>query len=455
MSTPSSTTSALPSATSASSGGVGGGGPTSSPLLFFVALGFGVVFTNLWIIVGVKYCFRYNQRNRQARALNENGDPLDLAAMQHPRRRRREKKLVSMEEVNERFPLTKYKMWRSRQEAKGLPAAGGVTAPASRAASMKDVEGTVDGSKDGRTSADTGRPTTALSIARQDHEATVSFADTHDLASPIHEPVEAVGPSSHDNMANEKSANSTHALTTGTNTVDSTEPNESFAHALDDDDEDDPIRTAAPPEMLAAPGDACAICLDTLEDDDEIRGLTCGHAFHAACLDPWLTSRRACCPLCKADYYVPKPHPEGESDIVSGRGGRGLLFPPAPNPAWLGVRGGVPFRPRMIFAGPRFIEQDVEPGQRFGFGERRRQRMDTFYADPATGREQNQSQPVGWRARMPHVPARFAFPILRRRNENDTQNGRNGAPAATTPGELESGTGATAGNTPRRSPWRL
>lgn len=26
-------------------------GPTSSPLLFFVALGFGVVFTNLWWVV--------------------------------------------------------------------------------------------------------------------------------------------------------------------------------------------------------------------------------------------------------------------------------------------------------------------------------------------------------------------------------------------------------------------
>ena len=25
-------------------------GPTSSPLLFFVALGFGVVFTNLWYV---------------------------------------------------------------------------------------------------------------------------------------------------------------------------------------------------------------------------------------------------------------------------------------------------------------------------------------------------------------------------------------------------------------------
>lgn len=52
---PSSTsTIGIPPATTSSSGGNsgggggGGGGPTSSPLLFFVALGFGVVFTNLW-----------------------------------------------------------------------------------------------------------------------------------------------------------------------------------------------------------------------------------------------------------------------------------------------------------------------------------------------------------------------------------------------------------------------
>lgn len=37
-----------PAATTTPGGGGGGGGPTSSPLLFFVALGFGVVFTNLW-----------------------------------------------------------------------------------------------------------------------------------------------------------------------------------------------------------------------------------------------------------------------------------------------------------------------------------------------------------------------------------------------------------------------
>src|ERR1700761_5475366 len=119
------------------------------------------------IIVGVKYCFRYNQRNRQARAVNENGEPIDLTQIGvRPHRRRREKKLMSMEEVNERFPLTKYKTWRSTREAEGLPAAGGVTAPPSRAASLKGDVGTIDG--DTRHSNDSARPQTALSIAQQD-----------------------------------------------------------------------------------------------------------------------------------------------------------------------------------------------------------------------------------------------------------------------------------------------
>merc|ERR1711964_549199 len=107
----------------------------------------------------------------------------------------------------------------------------------------------------------------------------------------------------------------------------------------EDDDEDDHIHTAVPPELLTNPGDSCAICIDTLEDDDDIRGLTCGHAFHAGCLDPWLTSRRACCPLCKADYYTPKPRPEGETvepDRTGRRRTTNLQQPPA---AWLAVRG--------------------------------------------------------------------------------------------------------------------
>merc|ERR1711964_891744 len=89
----------------------------------------------------------------------------------------------------------------------------------------------------------------------------------------------------------------------------------------EDDDEDDHIHTAVPPELLTNPGDSCAICIDTLEDDDDIRGLQCGHAFHASCVDPWLTSRRACCPLCKADYYVPKPRPEAVNSEGLSRAG--------------------------------------------------------------------------------------------------------------------------------------
>lgn len=51
----------------------------------------------------------------------------------------------------------------------------------------------------------------------------------------------------------------------------------------------------------------CAICIDDYEDDSQIRVLTCGHTFHDICIDPWLLNRRACCPLCKASYYTPKP----------------------------------------------------------------------------------------------------------------------------------------------------
>lgn len=48
----------------------------------------------------------------------------------------------------------------------------------------------------------------------------------------------------------------------------------------------------------------CTICLETFEDEDEVRGLICGHVFHQSCIDPWLTTRSACCPICKKDLYI-------------------------------------------------------------------------------------------------------------------------------------------------------
>lgn len=324
------------------------------------------------IIVGVKYCFRYNQRNRALRAA-ANGEPIDLAVMQRPHRRRREKKLMTMDEVNQRFPLTKYKTWRATREKEGLPTAGGITAAPSRPASVKGVED------------DTGP-----SLRSSSHDEGSSFS--HPPPSPtrsVHqpEPIDEVltEKPNHNVVVSEKMK----VPTTPTASV------SKEAAGGDEDEEDDPISHAAPPELLAAPGDTCAICLDTLEDDDDVRGLTCGHAFHAACVDPWLTGRRACCPLCKADYYIPKPRPEGEqiqeSQLSGGRRSSGMAglrlnLPQSPQNTWLGGRY-MPSRSRMA---PLSGGNDVslEP------------RRSTSLQNSIAQTQQNERQTSGWRSRF-------------------------------------------------------
>ncbi|EGE01190.1 RING finger domain-containing protein [Trichophyton equinum CBS 127.97] len=149
---------------SSTPGASGESGSNNSPLLFFVALGFGVVFTNLWIIVGVKYCFRYNQRHRQARN-DDNGDPIDMVNVPRTHRRRREKKLMSMEDVNSRFPITKYKSWRASRAEAGLPTAGGIDSNIDTHTNQQaghQESGTIDTSRT-TTSADRGECSGAMS----------------------------------------------------------------------------------------------------------------------------------------------------------------------------------------------------------------------------------------------------------------------------------------------------
>jgi hypothetical protein len=326
--------------------------------------------------------------------------------MPRPHRRRREKKLMSMDEVNTRFPLIKYKAWRASREKEGLPAAGGITAPPSRAASVKSVV-----ISDLRTSTDHERPGSSLSQAAR--TIPLSLDQAHPKPIPENE------------VANEK----TIIETTEDIPQTPTQPRNSTALSAktravegdeeEDEEEEDPIRDATPPEMLSSPGDTCAICLDTLEDDEDVRGLTCGHAFHAACVDPWLTGRRACCPLCKADYYVPKPRPEGEADNVNtGRRSSGmrLNLPQSPQSTWLGGR--YPARSRMIV----MTRPDNPSVPRFG------RRNTNANADSTTPASNNT-----WRTRLPQLPSN---PFRRRAAEAPSSN----TASNPTPAQLEAGT---------------
>jgi hypothetical protein len=301
------------------------------------------------IIVGVKYCFRYNARNR-ALARGETGEPIDLETMPRPHRRRREKKLMTMDEVNERFPLTKYKAWMATRASEGLPTAGGVAATPSRAASLRDADGAMPSSPTSMKHPVEDRPATAASV-RPSEKTNPANPTTEGETSPnvegdakTHVAAEAAPP-----MPALAEVN-----TTATFDKDKAE---------DEEDDEDHIHDALPPELLTTPGDTCAICIDAIEEDDDIRGLTCGHAFHASCLDPWLTSRRACCPLCKADYYIPKPRPEGEAAEAERprRTGR-LAMPQQPPSAWTGIRG----NPRMMFPG-RFMSSPMYPGDGYSY----------------------------------------------------------------------------------------
>lgn len=64
---------------------------------------------------------------------------------------------------------------------------------------------------------------------------------------------------------------------------------------------------------------SCVICLENLEHEDSVRGLLCGHVFHTECLDPWLTTKRACCPICRRNYLLKKVQPDEDNDTDSGQ----------------------------------------------------------------------------------------------------------------------------------------
>ncbi|RPB27111.1 hypothetical protein L211DRAFT_608185 [Terfezia boudieri ATCC MYA-4762] len=385
----------------------------NSPLLFFVALGFGVVFTNLWIIVGVKYCFRYNARQR-ARANGEE-DNVDLQTMPRPHRRRREKKLLTVDEVNERFPIMKYKTWRAGREAMGLSPEGGVTQSPSRAGSVRSV--------DLHNGPSTTTIPTAITIPALEYGSSAKEigGSANEIGGLIAEG--KIEEPSKTQIANDPATmidSVQHQITSieDKRLSELSVDEQKIAHEEDEDDDDHP-QTAVPEELLNSVGDSCAICLDVIEDNDDVRGLTCGHAFHSGCLDPWLTNRRACCPLCKADYYIPKPKPEGEQVTDSPSTASRTRAPTQPSTAHL-----TPFHRRIIFNRAVFV---MAP--------------DTSNGANVAGRDQRSRREAQPRARqLPSETQGSRWNILCR-----LRGRRNNSEQEPTPGHLEAGTTSGAG----------
>ena len=379
----------------------------------------------------------------------EHEEAIDMNVMPRTHRRRREKKLMSSDEVNERFPLMKYKAWTTTRAEKGLPTAGGVAAPsASRAASLRNAEGVIPMT---RKSAEEQRPQTPATDRRYSEDIKSSPQSNKLPEEHLESKESAATAAEHETK---EDAEDSHSVRDQTTDESHDEPHGAEEEEADDDLDDDQIQMAVPTEMLANPGDSCAICLDTLEDDDDVRGLTCGHAFHASCLDPWLTSRRACCPLCKADYYVPKPRPEGEAaaeaDRQTGRGPGGTrpdVLPP-PQHAFMSRRDG---RTRMLFPG-RFFPEDHA---RNHYSQRQQRLLRRSAVNQRAGRTANNTaiatrQPTTWRHTMrgwtPLVPS-VRNPFRRNNNRSDaaaTATAVSGAPEITTgnnatPSQLEAG----------------
>lgn len=410
-----------------------------------------LLLTDCRIIVGVKYCFRYNARNRQMRGLDENGEPINLENMPtRPHRRRREKKLMTMDEVNEKFPMVKYKTWVAGRAREGLPTAGGVSRPGSRANSVRSVEGIVpELPPKERDSIDEPRRTSASPAIVDEKPTDVPL--THADATP--------GAAAATAETTDKDDTNNENILTHTQTVQTLASGITKGqdgHASDDED-DEQIDAALPPELMGTSGDTCAICIDTLEDDDDVRGLTCGHAFHAVCLDPWLTNRRACCPLCKADYYTPKPRPpaaEGDLSHHTSRGARDqsrndgrMNMPRSPQrsfnpwtrgPARLFLGGG-------RLAGAQLMGPDNRQTYRPQRPQRRRTGRSVTQDPPPSGTEND-----GWLSRVRGRFPPFRMNQLMRRNNETGQSAPNSeaAPAprsndvsasGTTPSQLEAG----------------
>lgn len=388
--------------------------------------------------MGVKYCFRYSQRNRRGAQFEEEVDLATLhpfVGLHHPvQRRRREKKLLKIEEVNERFPIMTYKAWRAQRERAGLSAEGGI-APQTNTTTHNTpvINGTEQSDEPSR---ETGFPDFSPP-EEPDHPypyETIREPETNRASSPD-------APSAEE-ITTEKDAmiSSVPVAEESSIAVPSSSKHRDSTFSVDADPDEEEDHSPVPDELLATSGDNCAICIELLEDDDEVRGLTCGHCYHQTCLDPWLTQRRASCPLCKHDYYIPKPPPQ-PSDTTATTTSADASTPTAPQQTVTTEHWAPffyrPFRPvgnSSSTLGPSY----PPPFTRFDHRHRIPEESTTTTTDPdSTGQNPTSSTHTMYGA--------LQFPHISLRNPFRRTGGQNNGDAAE---RGEAGTSVLGGNTP-------
>lgn len=237
---------------------------SSQNYLFFIALALGVVFANLWIILGVRYLYRRRQRQRNLALDPESAHPGTMIPMiargmvvhplslgRHNRpRRKREKKVVSLAYMDDNFPVTLYGDWKHGP----LDSATEKSEKSEKSEKVVDtiLEKDLDALSD-----DVQEDFTHTTIIVEDHDHVALSLSNSEDASAL-------------SLSETNSRNS---------------------------------------RVEPADPDTCAICIEQLENCDEVRILKCNHVYHLACITPWMTNRNASCPLCKTSYYVPPAPP--------------------------------------------------------------------------------------------------------------------------------------------------
>jgi hypothetical protein len=57
-------------------------------------------------------------------------------------------------------------------------------------------------------------------------------------------------------------------------------------------------------DRISINSNICSICLETLNNDNDINKLSCSHTYHNECIKLWYEKNKTC-PLCRSKIIIP------------------------------------------------------------------------------------------------------------------------------------------------------